>query len=48
MPINVASCRTLPTTVSTGAFNGTEFVPLFNGLHRHYTTANCRVDLLRR
>ncbi|RZF25167.1 hypothetical protein EVC45_34700 [Paraburkholderia sp. UYCP14C] len=45
MPINVANCRTLPTTVSTGNFNGGAFVPLVNGLHRHYTAANCRVNL---
>ncbi|CAD6561784.1 hypothetical protein LMG28727_07556 [Paraburkholderia kirstenboschensis] len=34
MPINVANCRSLPTTVPTGNFNGGAFVPLVNGLHR--------------
>lgn len=46
MPINVNSCRTQPTTVSLGNFNGGAFVPaVMAGPHRHYTAANCRVNL---
>lgn len=45
MPIVVNNCRTIPTTVSIGTYNGTTFVPLVDGLHRHYTAANCRVRL---
>lgn len=47
MPINVNNCRTNPTTVSLGNFNGGAFIPAIaaGGDHRHYTAANCRVNL---
>lgn len=48
MPINVIGCRTSPTTVSLGNFNGGAFVPIASvshPLHRRYTAANCRVTL---
>lgn len=45
MPINVQNCRTQPTTVSLGNFNGGAFIPTVTGLHRHYTAANCLVAL---
>ncbi|NLP60706.1 hypothetical protein [Paraburkholderia sacchari] len=45
MPINVQNCRTQPTTVSLGNFNGGNFIPAVMGLHRHYTAANCLVAL---
>jgi hypothetical protein len=46
MPINVNQCRTSPTTVSLGNFNGGTFVPVIAaGPHRMYTAANCRVNL---
>jgi hypothetical protein len=46
MPINVAGCTTVPTTVSLGNFNGGAFVPAAGSPnHRIYTAANCRVTL---
>lgn len=45
MPINVVNCRTMPTTVSLGNFNGGAFAPVVTGTHRMYTAANCRVNL---
>jgi hypothetical protein len=47
MAINVNACRTIPTTVSLGNFNGGTFVPVLgaNPTHRIYTAANCRVTL---
>jgi hypothetical protein len=47
MPINVNNCRTTPTAVSLGNFNGGAFAPVIGpcGVHRIYTAANCRVNL---